>query len=259
MEPSLTDLIIWARQAGAILESGFGQQHQIRHKGRVDLVTEMDRRSEDFLVNAIRSKFPDHTIFTEESGHLAGKTDHCWYIDPLDGTTNYAHNMPIFSVSIAYASAGQMRFGVVFDPIRNECFNAERGKGARLNDRPLHVSEITEPIDSLMVTGFPYDINNAANNNIENFLRFMKRTQSVRRLGSAALDLCYVATGRLDGYWEIQLNAWDIAAGGLMIEEAGGCVTTLNNEPDYLKPPYALVAANPTLHAKMLDILNASC
>lgn len=256
MQPTLSYLEHLARQAGAILHAGYEMEHQVGYKGVIDLVTEVDHQSEKFLLGEVQKDFPDHHIFSEESGIIQGDAEHIWYIDPLDGTVNYAHNIPFFSVSIAYASQGVLSFGAVYDPMRDEMFLAERGKGAFLNGRPLHVSAATELQRSLLVTGFPYTAWNTPQDNFANFVRLSKLTQGVRRLGSAALDLCYVAAGRLDGYWEISLNAWDVAAGGLLCEEAGAQITNLRGEPDFLSPPQSVVAATPGIHAQILEELN---
>ncbi len=255
-EPTLDTLIQIARQAGEILRSGFGQPHQVEYKGIIDLVTEVDRQSETFILDQIRSQFPDHSIISEESGYLAGQDGHAWYIDPLDGTSNYAHGVPIFSVSIAYAHKGNIRLGVIYDPMQNELFSAERGQGVWLNDQPLRASDVTELGRSLLVTGFPYDIRTAEQTNLDHFSYFTLHSQAVRRLGSAALDLAYVAAGRLDGYWELSIHPWDIAAGTLMVRESGGLVTNLNGDPDFFRPPYSAVAAAPGVHAQILAGLN---
>ncbi len=257
MQPTLDDLILLARQAGVILRYGFGRRHRIESKShQIDLVTEIDRQSEAFLLETIQRRYPGHRILAEESGQTAGD-DHLWLVDPLDGTVNYAHGVPIFSVSLAYAEGGQVRLGVVYDPMRDECFAAERGHGAWLNGQPIRVSETRSLAESLLVTGFPYDVWNNPENNLDHFARFAVRTRGVRRLGSAALDLCYVAAGRFDGYWEIRLQPWDVAAGGLIAAEAGALVTNLKGGEDYLSPPQSIVAANPHLHAQMLAVLNA--
>jgi myo-inositol-1(or 4)-monophosphatase len=251
MEPVLDDLITWARGAGAILRDGYGKNHQINHKGRIDLVTEMDQRSEDYLIHQIRSRYPQHRIEAEENGVLTGENSSCWYIDPLDGTTNYAHAIPAFTVSVAYAVQGILQLGVVYEPMRDECFAAQRGQGATRNGEPIHVSATDELVQSLLVTGFPYDPSLVKDGNIPQFAHFTQMTQGVRRIGSAALDLCYVAAGRFDGYWELALNAYDMAAGVLIVEEAGGKVTSIDGDPNYLKPPYCVLAANPSIHKKM--------
>jgi myo-inositol-1(or 4)-monophosphatase len=255
MKPTLFELKSWALQAGEILRAGVGQEHRIRLKGAVNLVTEMDQRSEDFLLKEIRSHYPSHSILTEESGSLTGVDGGCWYIDPLDGTTNYAHSLPIFAVSLAYAEDGEMQVGVIYDPMQDELFWAEKGGGAFMNDQPLRVTETHELIQSLMATGFPYDMLDTPNNNLENFVRLSRLTQGVRRLGSAAIDLCYVAAGRLDAYWEIRLSPWDLAAGALIVREAGGLVTSMDGGSDLLRPPYSVVASNPYLHPELLKLL----
>jgi myo-inositol-1(or 4)-monophosphatase len=250
-QPILPQLEEFAREAGAVLRAGFGKDHQVDRKGRIDLVTEMDRRAENLLISQIQSSFPGHTILTEETGELQGLTGHTWYIDPLDGTTNYAHNMPIFAVSIAYARAGKVELGVVYDPMRDECFSAERGAGARLNGQPIQVGASQGLLQSLLTTGFAYDID-YTEKNLVSFAHFSRLSQGVRRLGAAALDLCYVASGRVDGYWEQTLEAWDLAAGALIAEEAGAVVTSLEGDPNYIQPPYSILAANPVIHPQML-------
>jgi myo-inositol-1(or 4)-monophosphatase len=256
MQPSLEDLQNWARQAGALLRAGYDQDHDIKMKGDIDLVTEVDHQSEEFLISAIHGRFPHHSIVTEESGLHQGANDHCWYIDPIDGTVNYAHHLPMFVVSLAYAEAGEMKFGVIYEPMRDECFSAARGQGAWLNDRPIHVSKTDTLISALLSTGFPYDVQTAANNNVAQFINLTKLSQGVRRSGSAALDMAYVTCGRLDGFWEIQLQAWDVAAGMLLIEEAGGIATSLDGSRDLMKPPYSIVVSNPVLHPLLLNALN---
>jgi myo-inositol-1(or 4)-monophosphatase len=256
VKPTIEMVEDWARRAGTILEAGFGQLHVIDRKGLTDLVTEVDRHSETLLVELILSHFPSHTILTEESGLLeAENSQKVWYVDPLDGTTNYAHNLPIFSISIGYAEHGVMQLGVVYDPMRDECFSAQLGCGARLNSAPIRVSNTRTLIESLLVTGFPYDTLTSEYNNLDFFTRFSMLTQGVRRLGSAALDLAYVAAGRLDGYWEIKLKPWDVAAGSLLAQEAGGIVTDKHGGDRYMAAPNSVLAANPILHPLMLDIL----
>ncbi len=257
MQPDLQEIKDWAAQAGDILCQKFNQRIQVRMKGRFDLVTEADTASEALLIEKIRSRFPDDRIISEESGLLEGSGNGggTWYVDPLDGTINYSHGMPIFSVTLAYAQHNRILLGIIYDPWKGEFFTAERGKGAYLNDERIYVSGAATLTESLLVTGFPYDAWNTSNNNLDNYGRFARLTQGVRRLGSAALDMAYVAAGRLDGYWEIKINPWDIAAGTLLVEEAGGLVTNSNGEPDYMKAPYSIVAANPTIHAAMMAVL----
>ncbi len=263
-----------ARQAGEILRLGYDKEHQVNYKGVIDLVTEVDHQSETFVLGEVRRDFPDHHIFSEESGVIQGNDEHVWYIDPLDGTVNYAHHIPIFCVSIAYAArartdtssprqaqgstslSADLKLAAIYEPMRDEMFLAERGKGATLNGRPLHVSSATQLKKSLLVTGFPYSAWNTPQDNFANFTKFGKMTQGVRRLGSAAIDLCYVAAGRFDGYWEMSLNAWDVAAGGLICEEAGARVTNVKGQADYISPPQSVIASAPGIYAQMLEELN---
>ncbi len=254
MQPDIQDLIDWARQAGEILRAGYEQHHKVEYKGLTNPVTEIDKRSEDLLIARIQARFPDHTIITEESGRIEGTNQHCWYIDPLDGTVNYAHGLPMFVVSLAYAEHGQVQLGVVYDPMRDECYSAARGQGARLNGRPIHVSTAHEMITSLLVTGFRYDLDHVAGD-LDAFVRLSYRSQGVRRMGSAALDMAYVAAGRLDAFWQFSLESWDIAAASLLIEEAGGVVTAADGEPEFLGPPVSVLCANPALHAQVLKAL----
>ena len=253
--PALPDLERMARQAGKILHDSYEKDHQVSYKGVIDLVTDVDHASEDLILGEIKRQFPTHPILSEEAGRLDGHDEHLWLVDPIDGTVNYAHGVPFFSVSIAYAHKGFLTLGVVYDPMRDEMFTAERGHGAKLNGRPLQVSTAEELVRSLMVTGFPYDTWTSERNNLENYGKFARLTQGVRRLGSAALDLCYVAAGRIDGYWELSLKPWDLAAGGLIAEEAGARVTTLDGGSDYLTPPCSLIACTPAIYPKMMEVL----
>jgi myo-inositol-1(or 4)-monophosphatase len=246
--PRLYEIEDLARQAGKLLREGFDRMHQVSYKGVIDLVTEMDHASENLLLTEIRRRWPDDMIMAEESGLSQGDKTQFWYVDPLDGTVNYAHHIPIFSVSIAWAGDGRVLLGVVYDPIHDEMFSAERGKGARLNGAAIHVSETKELARSLLVTGFPYDAWNTEQDNFANFVRLGKLTQGVRRFGSAALDACWVAAGRFDGFWELSLKPWDVAAGGLIAEEAGARVTNTQNGRDYLSPPQSVIAAAPGIH-----------
>jgi myo-inositol-1(or 4)-monophosphatase len=256
--PSLADLERLARQAGQILSAGYEKDHQVDFKGTIDLVTEIDHASEEFLIKEITQTFPGHSFLAEESGASEGQTEHLWIIDPLDGTVNYAHGVPMFCVSIAYSYRGRVTLGAVYDPLRDELFTAERGKGAWLNGRPLKVSNASELLKSLLVTGFAYDVWHAERDNLDNFVKFSKITQGVRRLGSAALDLCYVASGRFDGYWELSIKPWDVAAAGLVAKEAGASVTNTYGDPAYLRPPQSVLAANPVLHGKILAQLKST-
>jgi myo-inositol-1(or 4)-monophosphatase len=250
--PNLSDIETLAREAGLILRGGINQDHKVSYKGVIDPVTEMDRASEKFIVGEINRRWPGSSILAEESGLTQGDQEQSWYIDPLDGTVNYAHHIPIFAVSIAFAHRGSMQLGVVYDPMRDELFSAERGLGARLNGNGIRVSSAAELQKSLLVTGFPYDAWDTAQDNFDNFVRLGKLTQGVRRFGSAALDACYVAAGRFDGFWEMSLKPWDVAAGGLIAAEAGARVTDVKNRPDYLSAPQSIVAAAPAIHAQIL-------
>ena len=256
MQLTLSYIETLARQAGAILRGGYSKEHQVDYKGVIDLVTEIDHQSEAYLLGEVQRDFPEHHILSEESGVIEGNDEHVWFIDPLDGTVNYAHHIPIFSVSIAYAFKGVLTLGAVYDPMRDEMFLAERGKGATLNGESIRVSGATELQKSLLVTGFPYDAWNTAQDNFANFVKFAKMSQGVRRLGSAALDLCYVAAGRFDGFWELALKPWDVAAAGLICEEAGARVTNVKGDADYISPPQSVVATAQGIHARMLSELN---
>jgi len=256
MQPTLAYVENLARQAGAILRAGYNKEHQVGYKGVIDLVTEVDHQSEKFLLGEIQKDFPDQHIFSEETGIIQGNAENVWYIDPLDGTVNYAHHIPIFCVSIGYAWRGVLTLGVVYDPMRDEMFLAERGKGAYLNGQPLHVSSVTELQRSLLVTGFPYNAWNTPQDNFDNFVKFGKLSQGVRRLGSAALDLCYVAAARFEGFWEMALNPWDVAAGAVIAQEAGARVTSVTGDPDYLSLPQSVLACTPGIHARMVEELS---
>jgi len=255
MQPTLDYVQQIALDAGDILTSISGEEMDIQHKTRTDLVTRADHEAEAYLIDAIRQGFPDHAINAEEAGELQGNTEHQWYIDPLDGTLNYAHGIPFYSVSVAYATQGDMLLGVVYDPVREELFSAEYGKGAMLNGAPIHVSGYTDLIDCMLSTGFPPDMGDQLSDDMAYFREFRKRSQSIRRMGSAALDLAYVACGRFDGYWKTDLYPWDAAAGALIAQEAGAIVTDLDNHPDFMKMPISLVCANPRVHAEIIKVL----
>lgn len=256
MQPTLIDLENLARAAGEILRDGYQREHEINYKGIIDLVTEVDHQSEAYLLGEIQRRFPESHIVTEESGVIEGDREAIWYVDPLDGTVNYAHNIPIFCVSIAYASHGRVSLAAVYEPLRDEMFSAERGKGARLNERTIHASAVSDLQHSLLVTGFPYDAWNTPRDNFANFARLGKLSQGVRRLGSAALDACYVASGRLEGFWELSLKPWDVAAAGLIAEEAGALVTNMDGQPDYISAPQSIIAAAPGIHAELMSALH---
>lgn len=248
MKPTLSDLERLARQAGSILRNGYNQEHTVHYKGTIDLVTEVDHASEAFLLGEIKSAFPGGHILAEESGTIQGSNEDLWYIDPLDGTVNYAHHIPIFCISIGFASNGRLTLGVVYDPMRDELFSAEKGKGAFLNGKRISVSNTSELERSLLVTGFPYDTWDTDLDNFKYFERLAKKTQGVRRLGSAALDVCYVGAGRFDGFWEYKLKPWDVAAGGLIAAEAGAKVTAIDGREDFLAPPLSILATTPGIY-----------
>jgi myo-inositol-1(or 4)-monophosphatase len=259
--PTLIEIEDLARQAGEILRAsynprpGYEQKFQVTHKGEIDLVTEIDHRSEAFLIGEIRQRFPEHAIIAEESGSLVGNDCCRWYIDPIDGTINFAHGLPLFAVSIGYVEGDQIQMGAIYNPIADEMYLAEHGKGATLNGLPIRVSAASTLIESLLVTGFPYDIRTTLHNNLELYARLSLVSQGVRRLGTAALDLCYVAAGRVDGFWEMSLMAHDVAAGGLIAEEAGATVTTVYGEANYLTPRCSILVANPAIHPQLLAII----
>ncbi|HRJ75343.1 MAG TPA: inositol monophosphatase family protein [Anaerolineales bacterium] len=255
MKPTLSDIETLARGAGKILQDGYNKAHTIHYKGIIDLVTEADHASEAFLLNEIASKFPGGHILTEETGSIEGQNADLWYIDPLDGTVNYAHHIPIFCVSIGFALNGKMSHAAVYDPLRDEMFSAERGKGAFLNGNKIQVSETKELGKSLLVTGFPYDTWNTELDNFKYFERLGKKTQGVRRLGSAALDGCYVAAGRFDAFWEFKLKPWDIAAAGLICEEAGAKVTAVDGRDNYLSAPLSIIASTPGIYEELKEQL----
>lgn len=255
--PSLSDLERLARGAGEIIAAGYERELRVDFKGEIDLVTEIDHRSEAFLIEEISRRYPGHRILAEEGGGEDGGREQ-WYLDPLDGTVNYAHGVPFFCVSIAYAEGGRLSLAAVFDPMRDEIFLAESAKGAWLNGREIRPVWQKEISRSLLVTGFPYDVRKKKENNLDHFVRMTLLAQGVRRLGSAALDLCYVAAGRFDGYWELSLQPWDLAAGALIAREAGATVTSVTGAADLFHPPYSVLAAAPGIHGELLAILASS-
>lgn len=247
------------RGAGAILKETILERRIVAEKGELNLVTETDRRSEDLIVQQILSHFPDHAILTEESP-ARGKSPYRWIIDPLDGTTNFAHTYPIACVSVAFEDHGKITLGGVYDPFRNELFYAERGRGATLNEQPIVVSQNPDLAHSLLSTGFPYDRRQNADEYLSLFKAFMMRVQGVRRTGAAALDLAYVASGRFDGFWENKLRLWDVAAASLVVEEAGGKLSDFGGMPLNLSNPNTdwvpqMAASNGFIHDEMIQLL----
>jgi myo-inositol-1(or 4)-monophosphatase len=244
-----------ARAAGHLLYGARSASRQITYKGALtNLVTEMDARAEALVLDHVQRAFPADGVLAEESGAQPGASGRRWIIDPLDGTTNYAHGVPIWAVSIGLEEAGRVRLGVVFDPSHDELFVAERGAGATVNGAPLTTSRATALDESLLATGFPYGIRETADTNLAEYAAFCLRTRGVRRMGSAVLYLAWVAAGRLDGYWELRLGPWDAAAGALLVEEAGGRVSDLAGGPLDLDAP-SIVASNGHIHGAMLGVL----
>ncbi|MFQ5409384.1 MAG: inositol monophosphatase family protein, partial [Anaerolineales bacterium] len=245
-----------AREAGALLRTGFGNVGQIEHKGAIDLVTQFDRDSEALILRRLGEYFPSHAVRGEEGGAHPAADDNGfeWLVDPIDGTTNFAHGLPIFAVSIALLRRGRVIAGAVYDPLRDELFTAAEDEGSTLNDAPIRVSENAPLASSLLATGFPYDVRTNPDNNLDHYADFALRTRGVRRPGAAAIDLAWVGCGRLDGFWELRLNPWDVAAGALIVKEAGGSVTDLRGDDDWLDPAN-IVASNGRIHAEMLRVL----
>ncbi|MBL7158122.1 MAG: inositol monophosphatase [Candidatus Omnitrophica bacterium] len=243
-----------ALKAGAYIKRNVGKHLSVRYKGEINVVTHVDKNAERIIVERIKKSFPCHAILAEEKNYAKVQSDFKWIIDPLDGTTNFLHGFPFFCVSVALFHKEKPLFGVVYDPEKNELFTGECGKGAYLNRKRIGVSKIRELKKSMLVTGFAYNVKSARNNNIENFTRFLKASQAVRRAGSAALDLCYVACGRFDGFWELYLNPWDMAAGALILEEAGGKITQFDGSP-FTVYDKELLASNSKLHSQMIRVL----
>jgi len=241
-----------AREAGALLAHYFERRIGYELKGEHDLVTEADRTSEKLIVERLRTYFPSHSIVAEEGGGNEGTSEFRWYVDPLDGTTNFAHGFPVFNVTLGLEQAGELIAGVVFDPTRQEMFTAERGAGAYLNNRRIRVSTVKRLEDSLVATGFP-SRRRHENINVHFYYQLAMLTHGVRRAGSAAIDLAYVACGRLDGFWEFGLNPWDMAAGALLIAEAGGVCSDMKGGVLDVRGAH-LLADNGLLHAQMVEL-----
>ena len=252
MSRYLPDLEPIAREAGALLMSYFDQHIKIEYKGDVDLVTAADRASEKLIVERLQDKWPQHGIVGEEGTRSDTGAEYRWFVDPLDGTTNFAHGYPVFCISIALTRQDdQLEVGVLYDPTRDELFSAERGAGATLNGKPMHVSKITRLAESILGTGFPSHKRHK-NPNIHFYQQLTLRSHGVRRAGSAALDLANVAAGRYDGFWEFNLNPWDTAAGVLIVQEAGGTVTRFDGAPFRLDSREVL-ASNSLIHEELLQ------
>lgn len=254
-QPTLPQVIQWAKEAGAIAKAGVELEHTVHMKGALDLATEIDHACEKALMEHIQSEFPSHAIVAEESGESAGDPEHCWYIDPLDGTLNYNHRLPIYAVSIAYAYKGKMELGGVYVPERDECFSAQAGKGAWLNDKPIHVSACSSLQAALFSAGVPSWDEAKLDHSLAIVRRLSLNSQGIRRMGSVAVSLCSLACGRTDGHIDISSTPWDIAASALIVQEAGGLLTSFEGDPQYFKPPYSLVAVTPGISEELRSLL----
>jgi myo-inositol-1(or 4)-monophosphatase len=251
----INDVINVAKEAGEIIKEGFGKNFHIEIKSNEsNLVTEIDKKSERLIVDFIQKKYPSHSILTEESGEYKSNSDYTWIIDPLDGTTNFAHGFPIFSVSIGVQKNNKVVIGVVLDVMMNQLYCAEFGSGAYCDNSRLTVSQNNSLRKAFLVTGFPYNIDDNPNNALEIFVSLIKKSRAIRRLGSAAIDFCYVAKGVFDGFWEVFLNPWDIAAGKLIVEEAGGLVTNFEGQVNDIYSKQIL-ATNRVLHNELVNVL----
>jgi myo-inositol-1(or 4)-monophosphatase len=242
-----------AQKAGEMLMGMLGNDHSIVKKGEIDLVTEADLAAEKMILEMIHRHFPYDAILAEEEGRRGGEAGRTWVIDPLDGTTNYAHGFPFFAISIALEVQKEVIMGVVYNPYMKELFSAEKGRGAFLNGEVLTVSRTGSMNEALLVTGFPYDVHERPDGVVALLKDMLVRAQGVRRIGSAALDLCYVAAGRLDGFWEADLKPWDTAAGDVIVREAGGRLTTFEGE-SYTPYSKSVVASNGWIHGQMLEV-----
>jgi myo-inositol-1(or 4)-monophosphatase len=252
MPDYLTTAVDIAREAGALVTEFFRRPLEISYKSPSNLVTEADRRSEALIVERLQKLFPEHAVVAEEGGGQRPESDYCWYVDPLDGTTNFAHGFPVFCISLGLAYREEVIAGVVYDPTRDELYTAEKGAGAFLNGQRLAVSKNASLSESLLATGFPpFDSNHDLNAQL--FFRFTLLSHGIRRPGSAALDLCYVAAGRFDGFWELKLNPWDKAAGSLLVREAGGRVSDLAGGPFKLSTG-EVFASNNLIHDQMIPV-----
>ena len=245
-----------ALEAGKYLKQSIGNIKKVEMKlgQETNLVTEIDKNSEELIIGMIRKEYPDHDFLAEESGSHDRKSEYRWIIDPLDGTLNFTHGVPLYSVSIAVEYRGEIVAGVVYEPNLGELFTAEKGKGAFLNQRPISVSKVDRLIESMLVTGFPYTIRDNPDNAVQHFVNMLMKAQGLRRLGSAAVDLAYVACGRFEGFWEVSLNPWDMAAGVLLVQEAGGRFTNFHGSASSVYGKQVL-ATNGLVHDALVEIL----
>lgn len=255
MQPTLDQVLTWTRQAAQIAAEMQKDGLEKRYKDGDELVTAADTAVENFLLEKISSHFPDHSVNAEESGDHDLHSEHKWYIDPIDGTINYAHGIPMYATSVAYAYKGELEIGVLCCPGMHEDYWAIRGQGAWRNGERIRVSEVATLKESVLSTGFRSYLIDTPRSNVENFTRFTRKAQTVRRLGSAAFNMAYVACGRMEGFWEMELNPWDVAAGILLIREAGGLVEGLYGEADLLTDKLDILAANPTIFPQMRKTL----
>lgn len=253
----IADLIQISKEAGELIRNNFGKAHAIEFKtNELNLVTESDKASEKLITDFVKKKYPTHGILAEEGSEANRTAEYLWVIDPLDGTTNFAHGLPIFSVSIGVQKNGETIAGVVYDVMRDVVYSAEEGGGSFENGRKISVSKNENLGHSVLVTGFPYNIKENPDKANERFIAFLKKSRAIRRLGSAAIDFCYVASGVFDGFWEVSLHPWDICAGKLIVEEAGGLVTNFDNNPINIYSKQIL-ATNKSVHQKMIEVLNS--
>lgn len=253
----INDIIQIAKEAGGIIRSSHGTRFlvEVKSNNLKNLVTEIDKKSEKTITEFIRKKFPTHNILAEEGGEHKSSSEYLWVIDPLDGTTNFAHGLPIFSVSIGVQYKNETVAGVVYDVMRDVLYSAEKGSGAFENEKRITVNSNDNIEESLLVTGFPYNVAENPEKVFERFIEMLKVSRAVRRLGSAAIDFCYVANGVFDGFWEVHLNPWDICAGKLIVEEAGGKVTDFNGNSISIFNK-TILSTNGKIHSKMIELLN---
>jgi len=254
----IEDIKYISKLAGEIIRNYFGKNFSVEFKSDIrNLVTQADKESERTIIDFIKKKYPSHGILAEESGSQSTNSNYLWVIDPLDGTSNFAHGLPIFSVSIGLQFKEEIIMGVIYDIMRDKLYYAEKGSGAFRDNIKLSVSKNDKIEESFLVTGFPYNINENPENAFEKFIAMIKASRAVRRLGSAAIDFCYLAEGVFDGFWEVHLNPWDICAGKLLVEEAGGLVTDFNNNNININNK-TILASNGKIHNQMISILNSN-
>ena len=253
----IEDIIQISKEAGELIRNAFGKAHSIEFKtNELNLVTETDKASEKLITDFIRKKYPSHGILAEEGSEQNTSAEYLWVVDPLDGTTNFAHGLPIFSVSIGLQKNGETIAGVVYDVMRDIVYSTEKNSGSFENGRRLQVSKNENLGHSMLVTGFPYDVKQNPDKAYERFIEFLKHARAIRRLGSAAIDFCYVANGVFDGFWEVSLHPWDLCAGKLIVEEAGGLVTDFDgNKIDIYSK--RILGTNGSIHQKMIDVMKS--